>query len=76
LCAYNVYGVFLEDDVPISRDILVEHPGRHGIEAMIHYPIPIHIQPFYKRLRYEEVLSKLSQSLAKGSKPSGASRFK
>ncbi|MEM1611464.1 MAG: DegT/DnrJ/EryC1/StrS family aminotransferase [Sulfolobales archaeon] len=51
---YHQYVVYLEDDAPISRDMLVEHLRRHGIEAMIHYPLPIHMQPLYRRLGYGE----------------------
>jgi dTDP-4-amino-4,6-dideoxygalactose transaminase len=32
------------------RDDLAEHLNKNGIEAGVHYPVPIHIQPIYKQL--------------------------
>jgi len=51
---YHQYVVFLEDDAPISRDRLVEYLREHGIEAAVHYPLPIHMQPLYRRLGYRD----------------------
>ena len=33
-----------------KRDELAEHLNRSGIEAGVHYPVPIHLQPIYKQL--------------------------
>jgi len=51
---YHQYVVYVEDDPPISRDQLAEHLRKHGIEASVHYPIPVHMQPLYRRLGYRE----------------------
>jgi perosamine synthetase len=32
------------------RDDLAEHLNKSGIEAGVHYPVPIHLQPIYKQL--------------------------
>jgi perosamine synthetase len=32
------------------RDELAEHLNKNGIEAGVHYPVPIHLQPVYKQL--------------------------
>jgi dTDP-4-amino-4,6-dideoxygalactose transaminase len=43
--ATHVYHLlFIESD---KRDALREHLGRAGIDALIHYPTPIHLQPAY-----------------------------
>lgn len=36
-----------------SRDALAEHLRSHGVGTSIHYPIPIHLQPYYRHLGYE-----------------------
>ncbi len=36
------------------RDELQEHLGNEGISTVIHYPIPLHLQPAYKDLGYKE----------------------
>jgi dTDP-4-amino-4,6-dideoxygalactose transaminase len=33
-----------------KRDELAEHLNKNGIEAGVHYPVPIHLQPIYKQL--------------------------
>jgi dTDP-4-amino-4,6-dideoxygalactose transaminase len=36
-----------------QRDVLREHLVGRGIQASIHYPVPIHLQPAYRDLGYE-----------------------
>ena len=36
------------------RDALLEHLKRNGVEAGIHYPLPLHLQPAYAGLGYRE----------------------
>lgn len=36
------------------RDDLAAHLGDRGIETGYHYPIPVHLQPPYRRMGYEE----------------------
>jgi dTDP-4-amino-4,6-dideoxygalactose transaminase len=33
-----------------KRDQLADHLNKNGIEAGVHYPVPIHLQPIYKQL--------------------------
>ncbi len=33
------------------RDMLREHLRRHGVETLVHYPVPPHRQPAYRRVR-------------------------
>ncbi|MEZ4659984.1 MAG: DegT/DnrJ/EryC1/StrS family aminotransferase [Caldilineaceae bacterium] len=37
-----------------QRDELLDHLRRRGIEASIHYPIPLHLQPAYAELAYKQ----------------------
>ena len=49
-----------------NRDKLKEHLEANGIEAGIHYPIPIHLQPIYKKMYgFKEGDFKNSERLAK-----------
>jgi dTDP-4-amino-4,6-dideoxygalactose transaminase len=38
------------------RDALIAHLRAHGIEAGIHYPLPLHRQPVYLKLGYADVV--------------------
>lgn len=44
---YHLYMVFAE-----NRDELLQHCLDHGIEAKVHYPVPIYRQPALKHLGY------------------------
>tara|TARA_Y100000588_G_scaffold393570_1_gene510093 strand:- start:3431 stop:4528 length:1098 start_codon:yes stop_codon:yes gene_type:complete len=46
---YHLYIVFAEE-----RDALLEYCINHGIEAKVHYPVPIYRQPALKYLGYKE----------------------
>ena len=46
---YHLYIVFAED-----RDALLDHCIARGIEAKVHYPVPIYRQPGLAHLGYEE----------------------
>jgi aminotransferase EvaB len=37
-----------------NRDGLLAHLGEKGVEAKIHYPVPLHLQPASRRLGYKE----------------------
>ncbi len=45
---YLLYVLFVED-----RDALLKHCLARGIEAKIHYPIPLHLQPALRPLGYK-----------------------
>jgi dTDP-4-amino-4,6-dideoxygalactose transaminase len=47
---WHVYVIRVTDD----RDALKQYLADQGIATGIHYPIPIHLQPFYKDLGYKE----------------------
>lgn len=46
---YHLYIVFAE-----NRDNLLEHCLKNGIEAKVHYPVPIYRQPALKHLQHQE----------------------
>ena len=47
---------FTSDDVldSLSRDLFKSELQGHGVNTIIYYPIPIHLQPAYKTLGYKE----------------------
>ncbi len=45
--AFQLYMVRAE-----RRDALLRHLGEHGVEAKIHYPTPLHLQPAARELGY------------------------
>ncbi len=51
---YHQYVVMLEDDAPVSRDELASYLREHGVETAVHYPLPIHMQPLYRKLGYKD----------------------
>jgi dTDP-4-amino-4,6-dideoxygalactose transaminase len=48
----SVYHLFVVRTA--YRDALAEHLHRHGVQAGIHYPVPVHLQPAWERLGYRE----------------------
>lgn len=48
-----------------NRDELLAHLHKNGVEAKIHYPIPIHLQPAAKHLGYKEGDFPTSENIAK-----------
>jgi len=45
---YHVYAVRSK-----NRDVLIEKLKENGISALVHYPIPLHLQGAYKELGYK-----------------------
>ncbi len=52
LHVYHQYTVWVEGD----RDGALERLAEAGIGARVYYPLPVHQQPFYRRLGYEDAL--------------------
>jgi len=57
---YHVYILQAE-----NRDKLVEHLIKHGVEAKIHYPIPLHLQKAAKHLGYKKGSLPVTEKQAK-----------
>ena len=45
---YHIYGVRVK-----NRDLIYDKLRKKGIGALIHYPIPLHLQKAYKELKYK-----------------------
>jgi dTDP-4-amino-4,6-dideoxygalactose transaminase len=48
----SVYHLFVVRTA--HRDALLEHLHGHGVQAGIHYPVPIHLQPAWEHLGYRQ----------------------
>ncbi len=46
---YHVYAIRVK-----NRDRLVERLKNKGVSCLVHYPIPLHLQPAYKSLGYKK----------------------
>jgi len=54
---FHQYTIRITEDCPVERDTLVERLRDHDIGTGIYYPIPIHKQPFYMKLGYDDALA-------------------
>ncbi|OGY17002.1 MAG: hypothetical protein A2784_04155 [Candidatus Chisholmbacteria bacterium RIFCSPHIGHO2_01_FULL_48_12] len=61
--AYHIYHLFMIE-VP-HRDKLQQYLSSKGISTVIHYPIPIHLQPAYKNLGYHRGDFPVTEAAAK-----------
>lgn len=57
---YHVFGVRVK-----KRDKVMEGLAKRGIRALIHYPIPLHLQRVYKDLGYREGDFPIAERIAK-----------
>lgn len=57
---WHIFSVFIED-----REGLMKHMSDKGIQTLIHYPIPIHMQECYEELGYKEGDYPVAERLAK-----------
>lgn len=51
---FHQYTLLVKENSPISRDQLMEKLSNAWIPTAIHYPYPIHKQPYYIELGYSE----------------------
>ncbi|NJF25182.1 DegT/DnrJ/EryC1/StrS aminotransferase family protein [Thermococcus sp. Bubb.Bath] len=51
---YHQYTIRVTDEFPLNRDELVEKLREKGIGTGIYYPLPLHHQPLFQKLGYEE----------------------
>lgn len=51
---YHQYVIRVENDFPLNRDELAARLEEKGVDVAVHYPLPVHQQPFYKRLGYPQ----------------------
>jgi perosamine synthetase len=53
---FHQYTIRVTDECPIDRNSMIKKIEDHNIGTGVYYPIPIHKQPFYKELGYEDEL--------------------
>jgi perosamine synthetase len=51
---FHQYTVKIEDSFPLSRDDFTDYLKNKGIGFGIHYPLPIHQQPIFQKLGYDD----------------------
>jgi len=51
---YHQYVIRVTGDYQLTRDQLAGELGKRGISTAVHYPLPIHHQPLYRRLGYRQ----------------------
>ena len=51
---FHQYVIRVSDEFPLTRDKLAEKLREKGVETAVHYPIPVHRQPLYRRLGYPQ----------------------
>jgi perosamine synthetase len=51
---WNQYVIRIEDNFPLTRDELIKYLRDKGVETAVHYPMPVHHQPIYRKLGYRE----------------------
>lgn len=61
--AHNVYHLYMIE--ASHRDQLQQYLSHHGITTVIHYPIPIHLQPAYKSLGFNKGSFPVTEAAAK-----------
>ena len=61
---YHQYVLLVEDDFPISRNELSEYLSKKGIGNAIHYPKPVYLQSFYRKLGFVEGLCPSAEYVA------------
>ncbi len=49
---WHQYVIRVKREYPLTRDELREYLEKKGVGTAIHYPLPIHHQPLYRRLGY------------------------
>ena len=49
---FHQYVIKVEDEFPLGRDELAQNLREKGVGTGIHYPMPVHHQPFYRKLGY------------------------
>jgi dTDP-4-amino-4,6-dideoxygalactose transaminase len=59
----SVYHLFVVRTA--HRDALLEHLHANGVQAGIHYPVPIHLQPAWERLGYRQGDFQVSEAWAR-----------
>ena len=59
---FHQYTIRVTDEFGVARDALRQELARRGIGTEVYYPLPIHRQPLYLELGYEEHLPRSEQT--------------
>ena len=51
---YHQYVIKIEEDFSMDRDEFVRYLSDNGIGSAVHYPLPVHKQPLYQGLGYDQ----------------------
>lgn len=62
---FHQYTVLVKESSHISREEIQNKLSEKWIPTAIHYPIPIHLQPYYKNLGYKTDICPNTQYLCK-----------
>ena len=62
---YNQYVVRVEDDLPVSREKLMEYLQAKGIASAVHYPKAVYEQPLYRELGYGDGNCPVSEDVSR-----------
>ncbi len=57
---FHLFPILVE-----KRDLLIRELGKKGIVALIHYPIPLHLQKTYSSLKYKSGDFPISEEISK-----------
>jgi len=49
---FHQYVIRVEEEFPLNRDEVIAKLREKGIGSAVHYPSPVHQQPFYQKLGY------------------------
>lgn len=63
---FHQYTIRVTEEFPVTRDELINILKEKGIGTGVHYPLPIHQQPLYKKLKYKDkmpVAEKISKQV-------------
>jgi len=62
---YHQYVLRIEDEFGMTRDEFSEYLSSKGIGNAVHYPSPVYLQPFYRKLGYSNGLCPVAEEIAK-----------
>lgn len=61
---YHQYVLRVEDEFGMTRDEFAEYLASKGVGTAVHYPIPVYLQPFYRKLGFERGLCPIAEEMA------------
>ncbi|MBP7865799.1 MAG: DegT/DnrJ/EryC1/StrS family aminotransferase [Acidobacteria bacterium] len=65
LSAWSQYSIqFLTGPAPATRDAAADFLKNHGIPTAVHYPVPLHQQPVFESLGYQQGAFPVAESVS------------